>query len=83
MRHYLRQEPGAATPLARIREGGGRKGHPYLDIIRKAFKYRVYPNAQQEKGLAIQFGHARFVYNHFLAVRQDHYKAHKEDEGKK
>jgi putative transposase len=52
-------------------------------IIRKAFKYRVYPNAQQEKGLAIQFGHARYVYNHFLAVRQDHYKAHKDDEGKK
>ena len=52
-------------------------------IIRKAFRYRIYPNAQQKKKLAVQFGHTRFVYNHFLAERQDYYHAHKNDPDKK
>jgi putative transposase len=52
-------------------------------IVRKSFKYRLYPNAEQILGLAIQFGHARFVYNYFLAVRQDYYEAHKDDPHKK
>jgi len=52
-------------------------------IIRKAFRYRIYPNAQQEKKLAVQFGHTRFVYNHFLAERQNYYQAHKNDPDKK
>lgn len=37
-------------------------------------KYRIYPNAQQRSKLAVQFGHARFVYNATLAVRKKHYK---------
>jgi putative transposase len=52
-------------------------------IIRKAFKYRLYPNVQQEKKLAVQFGHTRFVYNHFLVERQNYYNAHKNDPDKK
>jgi putative transposase len=52
-------------------------------IIRKAFKYRLYPSAQQEAKLAVQFGHARFVYNHFLGVRKEYYQAHQNDHGKK
>jgi putative transposase len=52
-------------------------------MIRKAFRYRLYPNAQEEKKLALQFGHTRFVYNHFLAERQDYYKAHRDDPDKK
>ncbi len=43
-------------------------------IIRKAFRYRLKPNKDQEQALAIQFGHARFVYNWALARRKDHYK---------
>jgi len=31
-RHYPRQEPDAAIPHVRIREGAARKGCPYLDI---------------------------------------------------
>lgn len=39
------------------------------------FKYRIYPNQEQQGKLAVQFGHARFVYNLYLGVRSDYYKA--------
>jgi putative transposase len=42
-------------------------------LIRKAYKFRLYPNQGQQTALAVQFGHTRFVYNHFLNLRQDHY----------
>jgi putative transposase len=42
-------------------------------LVRKAYKYRLYPNRAQQNALAVQFGHARYVYNHFLEVRQEHY----------
>ncbi len=42
-------------------------------LIRKAFRYRLYPTAEQEGSLAVQFGQ----------VRQDYYAAHKEESGKK
>jgi putative transposase len=38
-------------------------------LVRKAYKYQLYPNQEQQEALAVQFGHARFVYNHFLQVR--------------
>lgn len=45
-----------------------------VDIIvlmkhNKAFKYRIYPNAEQTILLAKTFGCVRFVYNHFLDQR--------------
>ncbi len=43
-------------------------------IVKKAFKYRLKPNSDQQAALAIQFGHARFVYNWALDLRQNHYK---------
>lgn len=43
-------------------------------LIRQARKYRVYPNKEQQHLLAIQFGHARYVYNQALANRKAHYK---------
>lgn len=43
-------------------------------IVRKAFRYRVYPTAEQEQALAIQFGHARFVWNWALALRKQAYQ---------
>ena len=52
-------------------------------IVRKSFRYRLYPTPAQEASLAVQFGHSRFVYNHFLQVRQAYYAAHREDPGKK
>ena len=44
-------------------------------LVRKAYKFRIYPNQTQQAALAVQFGHARYVYNHFLQMRRDHYKA--------
>ncbi len=41
--------------------------------IRKAFKYRIYPDSEQQAELAIQFGCVRFVYNHYRAVREEYY----------
>jgi len=43
-------------------------------LIQKGMKYRIYPNKEQQQKLAIQFGHARFVYNSTLAARKTHYK---------
>ena len=37
----------------------------------KGFKFRIYPNVEQQKIINQTLGCARFVYNHFLAVRQD------------
>ena len=45
-------------------------------MFRKAFRYRLYPNKEQQAGLAVQFGHARFVYNWALATRNAHYREH-------
>jgi len=42
-------------------------------IIRKAFRYRLYPTAEQEQALAVQFGHARFIWNWALALRKAAY----------
>ena len=41
--------------------------------INKAFKYRIYPNKAQAEIFAKHFGCTRFVYNHFLRQRIDHY----------
>ena len=43
-------------------------------IIRKALRYRLYPTAEQEQALAIQFGHARFIWNWALALRKTAYQ---------
>ena len=41
--------------------------------IYKTYKYRMYPNKEQESVLARYFGSVRFVYNHFLAERKRQY----------
>ena len=38
--------------------------------IQKAFKFRLYPDTEQQAELARQFGHARFVYNRYLDIRK-------------
>ena len=53
-----------------------------IKVVHKAFKFRIYPSAGQEKLLSVQFGHARFVYNYFLAARNAYYLEHKADEKK-
>ena len=37
----------------------------------KGFKFRIYPDAEQQKIINQTLGCVRFVYNHFLAVRRD------------
>lgn len=41
----------------------------------KAYKFRLYPNAEQQMMFAKTFGCARFVYNKMLADKIEHYKA--------
>lgn len=43
-------------------------------LIKKAYKFRIYPNREQKDALAVQFGHARFVYNWGLNLRRTNYK---------
>lgn len=33
----------------------------------KSYKYRLYPNKEQEAFLAVAFGNCRFVYNELLS----------------
>lgn len=42
--------------------------------IRKAFKFRIFPNKAQQEKLSVQFGCARFVYNHYRRVREEYYQ---------
>jgi len=39
-------------------------------MILKAYRYRIYPTAEQKRVFAQHFGSCRFVYNHFLDVRK-------------
>ena len=40
----------------------------------KGYKYRIYPNKEQEELIQKTFGCKRFVYNQTLAYRQDKYR---------
>jgi putative transposase len=51
-------------------------------FIRKAYRYRLYPNTDQEQLFAVNFGQARYVYNYFLAERKAFYEAHKTEKKK-
>ena len=42
--------------------------------IRKAFKFRLYPTKLQQDRLAVQFGHARYIYNWGLRTRKTYYQ---------
>lgn len=42
-----------------------------MNTVHRAYKYRFYPTPEQAEQLARTFGHARYVYNHFLRVRTD------------
>lgn len=46
-------------------------------VIEKAYKYRIYPNKQQNIQIAKTFGCARFVYNYYLDVRRKAYRKDK------
>jgi len=52
-------------------------------LVRKAYRYRLYPNTTQSEALARNFGCARFLYNFFLAERKRYYAEHKADQEKR
>ena len=41
----------------------------------KAYKYRIYPNKEQERLINKNIGCTRFVFNHYLSKRIDTYKS--------
>ncbi len=45
--------------------------------MEKAYKFRIYPNKEQEILIQKTFGSCRFVYNHYLAKRIEMYKTDK------
>lgn len=44
--------------------------------MEKAYKFRIYPSAEQEKLIHQSFGCTRFVYNYYLAKRKEAYEEH-------
>lgn len=46
--------------------------------MKKAYKYRIYPNDEQKLYFAKTFGCARFVYNQMLADRIKSYEENKD-----
>ena len=48
----------------------------------KAYKYRIYPNKEQERQIAKTFGCCRFVYNQTLAYRKERYEKEKKSVSK-
>lgn len=45
----------------------------------KAYKYRIYPNQEQQVQIAKTFGCCRFVYNQVLAYRKSQYETEKKN----
>jgi len=43
-------------------------------LVNKAYKFRIYPNKQQEVLINKTFGCCRFVFNHFLVKWNDAYE---------
>lgn len=43
----------------------------------KAYKFRIYPNAEQETLIQKTFGCTRYVYNYYLAMRKELYETEK------
>lgn len=45
-----------------------------MKIINKSYKVRIYPNNKQKELLDKHFGCVRFIYNHFLNIKNTEYK---------
>lgn len=49
-----------------------------LNIMRKTFKYRIYPSKKQASSLENTLEECRWLYNHFLAERKNAWEQHKQ-----
>ena len=47
-------------------------------MMERAYKFRIYPNKQQQVLIAKTFGCCRFVYNYYLSKRMELYKNNQE-----
>ena len=45
-----------------------------MKVINMTYKFRIYPNREQEELLSKHFGCSRFVYNYFLNERKEQYQ---------
>jgi putative transposase len=45
-----------------------------IEIVHKAYKFRIYPTDDQKVFFAKHFGCTRFIYNYLLSVRRDAYR---------
>lgn len=50
----------------------------YTPVMRKTFKYRLYPNKQQLRLLNAELEECRWLYNHFLEARKTAWEARQE-----
>jgi putative transposase len=46
-----------------------------VNLVEKAYRFRIYPNKEQQVLFNKTFGCVRFVYNHFLDKRKNHYQS--------
>ena len=53
------------------------KQYKEMETYTLGYKFRIYPNATQARLIHRTLGCARFVYNHFLAVRRDQWNANR------
>ena len=52
-----------------------------METYTMGYKYRIYPDKEQENLISRTLGSCRFVFNHFLAVCRDQWKAnHQKDD---
>lgn len=49
-----------------------------VSVVEKAYKFRIYPNKQQEELINKTFGCCRYVYNRYLAKRIELYENNQE-----
>lgn len=51
-----------------------------MKVVNKTYKFRIYPNEEQEILLSKHFGCSRFVYNYFLNERKEQYQKDKKSD---
>ena len=51
-----------------------------MKVVNKTYKFRIYPNKEQEILLSNHFGCSRFVYNYFLNERKEQYQKNKKSD---
>jgi putative transposase len=51
-----------------------------MKVVNKTYKFRLYPNEEQEILLSKHFGCSRFVYNYFLNERKEQYQKDKKSD---